>query len=68
MIQYLLDEYNRTFKESHGLLVIMSGQIVCCLIIFLIKPMHIQQNAYFVNSQTNIPFQQVLLVTKYSSS
>ena len=27
------------------------------------KPMHIQQNAHFVNSQTNIPFQQVLLVT-----
>ena len=34
MIQFLYDEYNKTFNEIYGLLITGSGQIVCCLIIF----------------------------------
>ena len=43
VIQYLLDECNRTFNDHYGSLVTGNEQIVYCLIIFPIKPMHIQR-------------------------
>ena len=58
MIQYLLDECNRTFNDHYGSLVTGSGQIVYCLI-SIIQTNAYTTNTYFVNSHANNPFQQV---------
>ena len=63
MIQYLLDEYHKTFKESHGLLVTGSGQIVYAWLLSK-QTNACSAIAYFVNIHNNNPFQQMIPLTK----